>query len=89
MPPDSVWRSKVTAGRMPAAVRLSVADRVLTYTHLSHCHQLSPNKKARFALKHPLIFYFSLLGECFDRRIHVRLPPSFPKNCWYFRVAIT
>jgi hypothetical protein len=35
-------------------------------------------------------FYTSVyLESASTGGIHVRLPPSFPKNCWHFRVAIT
>ena len=35
-------------------------------------------------------FYTSVyLESASTGGIHVRLPPSFPKNCWYFRVVIT
>jgi uncharacterized protein (TIGR04255 family) len=37
----------------------------------------------------PSFFTSVYLESALTGGIHVRLPPSFPKNCWYFRVAIT
>jgi hypothetical protein len=36
-------------------------------------------------LKHPLIFYFGLLGECFDRRDSRAFPAFVPKKLLVFQ----
>src|SRR3954467_15378342 len=38
------------------------------YGFYSHLGQSLHDSKEAYELKHPLIFYFGLLGECFDRR---------------------